>query len=391
MVDYDPFAEWVRKDPYPVYRRLRNEAPAYYMPNYDAWALSRFQDIWNASNDPESYSTARGVSPAQVLTKEQPVTPMLNTLDPPAHTRLRSVIRHCFLPKHLRQLAPVARKLFDDLLDQVVDRGGCDVVGDLGAQLSVRVACLAIGLPTSDAPYLNRLVTAFFHHDPDTQGMAPEGLAALQELSDYCLHRIREVRRRPVDRPEAIHALARFEQDGRRFSDEDAASHVTMLVIGGTETFPKTLANGVLRLWQHPDQRRACAADPPLIPDAYDEIVRYDMPTQFLCRTLKRDVELHGERLRTGQAAIFLYASANRDEREFPDPDRFDIRRCPPRILSFGAGTHQCLGTHVARMEGRLTLEAILARIPDYEVDLDRAVRLHTEFVQGFASLPIRF
>jgi hypothetical protein len=391
MLDYDPFAEWVRQDPHPVYKRLRDEAPAYYMAKYDAWALSRFQDIWDASSDPDSYSTARGVAPAQVLTREQPVTPMLNTLDPPAHTQLRSVIRQCFLPRHLRSLAPVARKLFEDLLEQVVDRGECDVVADLGSPLSVRVACMAIGLPTSDASYLNRLVTAFFHHDPDSEGMAPEGLSALQELTDYCLHRIREARRRPQDRPEAIHALARFELDGRRFSDEDAASHVTMLVIGGSETFPKTLASGVLRLWEHPDQRRACAADPSRIPGAYNEIVRFDMPTQFLCRTLKRDVELHGQRLRKGQSAIFLYASANRDEREFADPDRFDVGRRPQRILSFGAGTHQCLGTHVARMEGRLTLESILSRIPDYEVDLERAIRLRTEFVQGFSSLPIRF
>jgi cytochrome P450 len=392
MVDYDPFAEDVRKDPYPVYRRLRDEAPAYYLPKYDAWALSRFQDVWDASSDPESYSTAKGVSPAQVLTKEQPVTPMLNTLDPPAHTQLRTVIRQCFLPKHLRSLEPVARKLFEDLLDQAIARGNsCDLVGDLGSQLSVRVACMAIGLPASDATYLNRLVQAFFHHDPDTQGMSPEGLSALQELTDYCLYRIRECRRKPQDRAEAIHALARFELDGRRFSDEDAASHVTMLVIGGSETFPKTLANAAVRLWQNPDQRRECARNPSLVPDAYNESVRFDMPTQFLCRTLKRDVELHGQKLRKGQSAMFLYASANHDEREFPNPDVFDIHRRPPRILSFGAGTHQCLGTHVARFEGRITLETILKRIPEYEVDLENAVRLRTEFVQGFAHLPIRF
>jgi len=392
MLDYDPFDEDVRKDPYPAYKRLRDEAPAYYLSRYDAWAISRFQDIWDASSDPESYSTAKGVSPAQILTREQPVTPMLNTLDPPAHTQLRSVIRQCFLPKHLRSLEPIARKLFEDLLEQTLARGGpCDVVGDLGSQLSVRVACLAIGLPASDATYLNRLVQAFFHHDPDTQGMAPEGLSALQELSDYCLYRIRECRRKPQDLPEAIHALARFELDGRRFSDEDAASHVTMLVIGGSETFPKTLANAVVRLWQYPDQRRECVKNPALVPNAYSESVRFDMPTQFLCRTLKRDVELHGHKLRKGQSAMFLYASANHDEREFTNPDVFDIHRRPPRILSFGAGTHQCLGTHVARMEGKVTLESILARIPEYEVDLEKAVRLRTEFVQGYASLPIRF
>jgi len=391
MVDYDPFAERVRRDPYPVYKRLRDEAPAHPLPRYGAWALSRFQDIWDASSDVESYSAAKGTTPAQLLTKDQPVTPMLNVLDPPAHTKLRSVIRQCFLPKHLRSLEPIARKLCEDLVEQVIPKRRCDVVADLGAQLSVRIACRAIGLPVSDAMYLHRLVATFFQHDADAQGVTAEGLGALQELSDYCLHRIREARSRRAHGPDPIHQLANFELDGRRFSDEEAASHATMLVIAGSETFPKTLANGVLRLWQHKHQRRALVADPSLIPGAYDEIVRFDMPTQFLGRTLKKDVILHGQRMREGETVVFLYASANRDEREFANPDAFDIHRRPARILSFGAGTHQCLGTHLARMQGRLALETILARMPEYEVDLQGAVRLRTEFVQGFASLPIRF
>jgi cytochrome P450 len=312
-------------------------------------------------------------------------------MDPPAHTRLRSGIRACFLPKHVRRLEPVARQFFSELVDGVIERGEADVIQDLGSKLSVRVACLAIGIPVEDAELLNRLVTRFFHHDPDVQGMTEDGLAALVELNAYCLDAIRARRRSPVDSPEALSALAAFELDGRRFTDEEAASHVTLLVIGGSETFPKTLANGVLRLWEHKDQRAQLVADPARIPDAYDEILRYDMPTQFLCRTLKRDVRLHGQILREGQAAMFLYASANRDDREFENPDVFDVGRRPPRILSFGAGTHACLGTHVARMEGKLTLEAILSRIPDYEVDLDRAERLRTEFVQGFSRLPITF
>ena len=391
MVEYDPFVEAVRKDPYPYYKQLRDEAPCYRLEKYGAWALSRFQDIWDASSDAESYSAARGTTPAQLLTKDQPVTPMLNVLDPPKHTKLRSVIRQCFLPKHLRGLEPVARKLFEDLVDQVMPKGECDIVADLGAQLSTRIACMAIGLPVADAMYLNRLVMRFFHHDPDEQGVSPEGMMALQELSDYCLYRIREARRRPQDGPEPIHQLARFDFEGKKFSDEEAASHVTMLVIGGSETFPKTLATGALRLWQHKDQRRALVADPSLIPGAYDEMVRFDMPTQMLGRTVRNDVILHGQRMKPGDAVIFLYASANHDEREFPNPDAFDVHRRPARILSFGAGTHQCLGTHVARLEGKITLETILRRMPEYEVDLDRAVRLRTEFVQGFQSLPIRF
>ncbi len=391
MIDYDPFAEAVRRDPHPVYRRLRDEAPAYFMHKYDAWALSRFEDIWNASADTDSFSNARGTTPAQLLTRDQPVTPMLNVLDPPEHTRLRAVIRKCFLPRHVRGLEPVAAEIAAELLDACAGRGQLDVVADFGAKLSVKIACLAIGLPVEDGEMLSGLVQRFFQHDPDAGGMTADGMAALEELGAYCEEQVRARRRRGSDAEDALGALCSFAWQGRPYADAEAASHATMLVIGGSETFPKVLASGVLRLWEHPDQRARLAAEPERIPDAFDEIARYDMPTQLLGRTLRRDVELHGRRLREGQAVVFLYASANRDEREFPSPDRFDIERRPRRILSFGAGAHQCLGTHVARMEGRVTLRALLSRMPDYEVDLERAKRLRTEFVQGFSSLPIRF
>jgi hypothetical protein len=390
-IGYDPFAAAVRNDPYPFYRRLREEAPAYYMEAYDAWALSRFEDVWDASTDAESFSAARGTTPAQLLTKDQPVAPMINLMDPPAHTRLRAEIRRCFLPNHVRSLEPVARKLVGQLLEESREHGGLDAVSELGGRLSVTIACMAIGLPVEDGPMLTRLVQRFFHHDPESGGMTAEGLAALEELTRYSEDMVRARRRAPAEGPEALSVLARFEQDGRRFEEVEAASHVSMLVIGGSETFPKVLANGLLRLWQHPEQRAQLAADPALVPQAFDEILRYDMPTQLLGRTLLRDLELHGEKLCKGQSVMFLYASANHDEREFPDPDRFDVHRRPPRFLSFGAGAHQCLGTHVARMEGRVCFQEILARFPEYEVDESRAARLHTEFVQGFASLPIRF
>jgi cytochrome P450 len=390
MPEYDPFEKETWEDPHPIYRILRDEAPAYFLEKYDAWALSRFQDIWDCSSDPR-FSTASGTTPAQVLTKEQPVTPMLNVMNPPDHTKLRAAIRKCFLPRYLKELEPVARKLFNELVDDVIERGECDVVQDLGSKLAVTIACMAIGLPVEDGDYLNGVVKRFFHHNPGQEGMTTDGLAALQELTDYCTGKVRERRRSPREGPEALNALATFDGIGRRFSDEEAASHATMLIIGGSETFPKTLANGVVRLWEHPDQRAQLSLNPSGIPDAFTEILRYDMPTQFLCRTLSGDVELHGQTLRAGQGILFLYASANRDDREFTDPDVFDVCRAPRRILSFGAGTHACLGTHPARLEGKISLETILARMPGYEVDLDNAEKLHTEFVQGYASLPIRF
>ncbi|MEZ4289273.1 MAG: cytochrome P450 [Myxococcota bacterium] len=388
-IDYDPFSAAVRQDPLPIYKRLRDEDPVHYMEPYDAWALSRFQDIWDASSN-DDLIAAKGTTPAQLLTKDQPVAPMLNVMDPPLHTQLRSVIRQCFMPRHVRSLEPIARRLANDLLDEVADRDEFDAIGDFAARLSVASACLAIGLPIEDGPHLTELVQGFFHHDPDSGGVTEKGLASLAELTAYCEDQIKAFRKSPTDAPQGLPRLATFEIDGRRFSDADAASHVSMLVIGGSETFPKVLASCLRRLWEYPDQRAMLVADPSGIVDAFNEVLRYDMPTQFLGRTVKRDLELHGRMLRAGQAVIFLYASANRDEREFEDPDRFDIRRRAPRFLSFGAGHHACLGTHVARMEGKVCLEVMLERFPEYEVDLDRATRFRTEFVQGFSSLPVR-
>jgi cytochrome P450 len=388
-IDYDPFSEEVRTNPLPVYQRLREQDPVHYMERYDAWALARFQDIWDASSN-DDLCASKGTTPAQLLTRDQPVTPMLNVMDPPQHTKLRSVIRKCFLPKHVRAAEPVARQIACDLLDKVKDRDEFDAIGDFSALLSVSIACAAIGLPIEDGPMLTKWVQGFFHHDPDTGGMTPEGLAALTELSAYCEEKIKECRKSPQDGPQAINALATFEPDGKPFSDADAGSHVSMLVIGGSETFPKVLASCLRRLAEYPDQRAQLAKDPSGVVDAFNEVLRYDMPTQFLGRTAVRDLEIGGKTIKEGQPVIFLYASANRDAAEFPDPDRFDINRRAPRFLSFGAGHHACLGTHVARMEGKVCLEEMLKRHPEWEVDLDRAKRFRTEFVQGFQSLPVR-
>jgi cytochrome P450 len=390
VLDYDPFAPAVMDDPQPFYRRLRDEAPAHYMPKYDAWALSRFADVWECSAHP-AFSVAKGTTPSQVLTKVQPVTPMLNLMDPPEHTVLRNRLRDVFMPKPVARLEGPARAIARACLEPALARGELDVIGDFAGRLSVRITCLSLGLPESDADLLASLVHRFFAREPGVDGMTPDGLAAAQELIDYGVALVRERRAAGHPAQDAVDLFCTVEIGGRRLADEEIASHLSMLVIGGSETFPKTFANAVRRLAEHPDQRAALAADPSLAPHAYQESLRYDMPTQFLCRTLTADVVRHGHVLRAGQGVCFLYASANHDEREFPDPERFDIQRRARRILSFGAGTHTCLGLHVARLEGRVCLEELLARIPEYDLELARAERVRTEFVQGFVSLPIRF
>ena len=391
MVHYDPFSEEVMQDPHPVYRRLREKAPCYHVEKWDCWALSRFDDIWKASMDAKSYSTAQGTTAAHLLTKVQPVTPMLNLMDPPQHSKLRSQIRQFFMPGRVASLEPKIRGFATDAMDAVMDRGECDLMDDVASKVAVQVACLANGFPLEDGEMLNQLVWRFFAREEGVDGMTEDGLAAMMEMSAYFADLIKRRRGNPGEGGSAVDTVLSIEIDGRKLSDEEAGSHLSLFLIGGAETFPKVFANAIYRLFEHPDQRAALAADPELIPDAFNEVLRYDMPTQFLCRTLVCDVELHGETMREGRPVLFLYPSANRDDREFENPDVFDVRRRAPRMLSFGHGIHACIGAHFARMEGRICLEETLRRMPEYVVDLERLERLRTEFVQGFASMPVRF
>ena len=390
MVAYNPFSEEVMADPYPVYRRLRDEAPVYRLANYDCWAVSRFEDVWNASLDAKSFSVKNGTTPSQLLTRVQPVTPMLNNMDPPDHTKLRAQLRPFFAPARIRELEPQIRTLFSDALDELVAKGGGDLVGEFGTRVATKVASTVAGIPVEDGEMLYRLVQRFFGHEEGVDGMSPDGIKAMMEMFEYFAALARRRRAEGTSTAHPLDVLLEFELNGRPLDDQEIASHMSLLLIGGSETFPKVFANLARRLADHPSQRAAVAADPTLAPDAMTEALRYDMPTQFLGRTVVRDVELHGEKLRAGETLLFLYASANRDPREFSDPDTFDIARRPPRILSFGHGTHACLGIHTAKAEGRIALEELLRRDPEYEIDFARAARLRTEFVQGFAHLPVK-
>jgi cytochrome P450 len=389
-VQYDPFSEEVMADPHPIYKRLRDEAPAYRIEKYNAWALSRFEDVWNASLMTEALITSKGTTSAQVLTKVQPVTPMINTMDPPAHTELRTQIRRFFMPGAVRQWEAKIGAVVDACFERFRGAGRCDVMGDFASVVSTSTACMFVGIPLEDANQLNDLVWRFFKREPGIDGMTPDGLAAMMELNQYFQDLIKTRRAQP-ERDDIVNMLLNIEIGGEKLGDDAIGSHLSMLIIGGSETFPKTFANVIRRLGEHPDQRAACAADFSLIPDAYMEGLRYDMPTQFLCRTVAKPVTFHGQTFREGEGVCLLYTSANRDEREFPDPDRFDIRRRAPRILSFGQGIHLCLGMHVAKLEAKLCLEKTLRYMPEYEVDLKNAVRQRTDFVQGYASLPITF
>jgi cytochrome P450 len=379
------------EDPLPVYAQLRAEAPAYYCEEYDCWALSRFEDIWEQSGDNESYSAAlRGTTPAHLITKQQTVFPSVNMMDPPEHTRNRALISGAFKPRRVASLAPAVEAIVKRHATTLERADEVDLVGDYVAKIAMEVSCILLGLPIEDGDLLYSFVNRFFARDGDRPGMTEDGLEAAGELNLYLEELIRRRRKAPTDDDVLLNAYLGAEFDGRPIPDDNIASQMATLVIGSTDSFPKVFASFALELFRHPDQRAELVARPDFTPNAFREGLRYGMPTQCLGRTVVKPVTLHGKTLEPGQSVLFLFPSANRDEREFDYPDRFNIYRRSRRILTFGHGSHSCLGTHIAALEGELAIRALLERWPEYVIDEDRIDRLRSEFVAGITSLPTR-
>lgn len=387
---YDPFSEeLIRGGNYGIYRRLRDQAPVFYSEKWDCYALSRFEGVWEACQSP-SISSASGTTLSHLLTKVQPLLPMLNSMDPPAHSTLRALLRKQFMPRRVKELAPRIEQVVADLLDAMRDQASPEFVNDFAQPLASTIGGMVIGLPPEDGAYLRGLIDLFFSRDPGNPGMTERGLAAMGEMDEYFQNLSAERRGKPSVEFDAISALHSWEgPDGHRADDHEVASNLQLLIIGGTDTLPKVLANLLLRLQQNPDQRAELAADPGLAVDAFNEAVRIDMPTQNMARMVADEFEVHGQSLEVGKPLLLLYASANRDEREFPNPDTYDIHRRAPRSVSFSHGTHACIGLHIARKEGELAINELLRRHPNYSIDESRLERWQTEFVQGYSKVPI--
>jgi len=390
VIEYSPLMPEVLEDPLAVYARLRAEAPVYYVEEFDCWALSLFEDIWEQSGDSKSYSAAlRGTTPAHLITKQLPVFPSVNMMDPPEHTRNRALISGAFKPKRVASLAPAVQAVVDKHADAVAEREEFDLVGDYIAKIAMESSCLLLGLPIEDGDLLYSFVSRFFDREPGRPGMTEDGLSAAAELNTYLEGIIAERRKRPTDGDVLLDAYLNAEFDGKPIPDDEIASQMATLVIGSTDSFPKIFASTALELFRSPAQRAELVRDPALIPNAFREGLRYGMPTQFLGRTVVAPVELREHRFEPGQIVIFLFPSANRDEREFEDPDRFDIHRVSRRILTFGHGSHSCLGIHISALEGETALRTLLERHPEYVVREEGIGRLRSEFVAGITALPV--
>ena len=390
-VDYQPYSEQIFVDPYPVYRRMRAEAPAYYVEEYDAWFLSRFEDIWRVGPDFQHFSALQGTTPNHLLTKDTPLNLSFASMDPPQHSKYRAQVSEHFKPGAVAKIEAKLRGIVKGLVDDVIQRGECDLVQDLAARVSVRGALGVGGLPLELADTASGWVNGIFFRRDGHRGVTEVGQKAMREMFFTLLEHVKQARKNPDTAEGILKTLLTTDVGGDKMDDFRVASLLSVVLIGGTDTLPKALAATFHRLWQNPDQRRELAQDPSLVQDAFLEGLRIDTPTQHLGRTVTKEIEFHGQTLRPGQRVMLMWASANRDEREFPDPDRYIMKRRPPRMLAFGHGVHMCLGKHVALMEARITLEEVMRRLPEYEIDLARAERTRTEFVQGWVKLPARF
>jgi cytochrome P450 len=386
---YNPYAFAVHDDPYTVYRRLRDEAPAYWNDDLEFWALSRFTDVEAAFKDHATFSSALGIALEE--RRRPPFLPMLITADPPEHTVMRKLVSRVFTPRTVAAMEDDVRRIVTGYLDEVVERGSCDLVADLTGPFPMDVISAVLGVPVADRAELRVQADRILVRDDgvmELPDVAVEGFGALFAYFAEDLPR----RRRGEGRGLATD-LATIEVEGRRLTDEEVIAFCILFIIAGHETTTKLVANAVEVLSRHPDQRDELAADPSLVPACVEEVLRFATSTQYMHRTLTRDLVRYGRTMRGGDSVLLLIGAANRDEREFgPTADRFDVHRRPPRqIASFGFGAHYCLGAGLARMEGRVALEELHRRIPDYEVDHDRKVRFHSGNVTGWTSLPITY
>ena len=388
---WDPFDVEIDTNPYECWRRLRDEAPAYRNDRYDFWALSRFADVQSASADPKTFLSSRGTV-LELMGSDLASTNMMIFLDPPEHDSLRALVSRAFTPRRVSALEERIRSLCADLLDPFVGSSGFDYVQDFGAQLPSTVISMLLGVPDSERREVLHHIDTIFHIEPGVGMVNDISIRAQIWMMEYISAKLAERRTHPRD--DMFTALVQAEIPGddgapRRLTDLEAAAFGNLLVSAGTETVARLLGWASVVLDDNPGQRAELAADHSLIPNAVEELLRFEAPSPVQGRWTSRDVEMHGTEIPAGSKVLMITGSAGRDERRYPDPDRFDIHRDLGTHLSFGFGIHFCLGAALARLEGRIALEETLTRFPEWQVDRQRAERLHTSTVRGWKSVPV--
>lgn len=388
MITYNPYDPQTQHNPYPLWRRLRDEAPVHYSPELDFYVLTRHDDVLDAMLDPATYISGEGND----LDGASRGSGFLIQMDQPQHTTYRKLLSRVFTPRRVSGLEPFIRGLVRSHLDEVSGRDRFDLIEDYSLRIPLDVIGELLGIPAELRPTIHELSERVSARTPDATGPSEDNLTASIEFQMLLTELVVDRRKHPRD--DVITMLLQSEitdDDGRVVQIDDAlvAAQFLLLAFAGHETVTKVVGNGAVALWWYPDQRRELVADPPLIGGAVEEMVRWDNPAPYAGRWIRRDVELHGVTMSAEHRVVLVMGSANHDERRYEQPELFDIHRSIERPLGFGFGIHLCLGAALARLEMRIAFEELLARYPEYEIDEAGVVRGPTSMFRGLSHLPV--
>jgi cytochrome P450 len=398
-LEFNPYLPGVHEDPYPLYHRLRAEDPVH-RSALGFWVLTRHADVLAVLRDPhvsrdprrsERVELLRSSADVDELLAAEEAAPSMLFVDPPDHTRLRTLVNKAFTPAAVERLRPRVEAIVAGLLDRVAGAGEMDVVEDLAYPLPVTVICELFGVPEADRDRFRAWSRGLVHLlDPLVTDDALEAaLRARNALRGYLEELIADRRAHPTG--DLLSALVEAEDQGHQLSPAELVSMCVLLLVAGHETTVNLIANGTLALLRHPGERARLQAEPSLAGSAVEELLRYDSPVQFTSRHALVDLDVGGQRIRAGESMVAVLGAANRDPAQFPDPDRLDLSRSPNRHLAFGGGIHFCLGAPLARMEARIAIPALLARLPDLRLGPRPPVLRDTVTLRGLASLPVSF
>ena len=390
-VEFNPFSANFFDDPYATYRALRDQAPVYHNPHYGFWALSRFDDVAAAHHDWRTFSSAHGVTLHDLRNPEFRAVGNIIYLDPPEHERLRNLVSKVFTPRAVTALEPMMRAVVRETLDRVAGRPAFDAVADFAALFPVEVISAMLGVPPAARQDVRLRTDLILHREPNDPGPTAAGMQAATAQARYFIGLSAAKRRAPGD--DMITRLVQAELPGddgpQRLSDVEIASFASLLAAAGSETVTKLIGNGVLLFHRSPSEWAKVLADRSRLPNAVEEILRYWAPSQYQGRFTTAPATLHGVTIPAGVPVLLLTGAANRDERAYPDPDRFDVEREQQIALGFGYGIHSCLGAALARLESRIAFEEIATRYPSYRVDETGLRRVHMANVAGFSHVPM--
>ncbi|MBW2447826.1 MAG: cytochrome P450 [Deltaproteobacteria bacterium] len=391
-MQFNPFSDEFFNDPYETYRQLRDEAPVYHNEEWGFYALSRFEDVVEAHIDHRTYSSARGVLIQDMDPAMLEAVPMMILMDPPKQTRLRKLLSSRFTPRKVQAMEPVLRELAASILEPLRERDSFDFVKDYSSVYPMDFISQLMGVPVEDRLPIRNLVDASLTRRADTPDIPPSAIHAMGEMTQYFRDFIAERRRNPKE--DLISELMSAEvtrDDGKRdrLTDAELLGFASLLAAAGAETTTKLMSNTLVLTWRHPEVHKRVVEDPAAIAGTIEESLRYWPPSQIQGRSATREVELHGVTIPEGSRVLLLTGAACRDERQYHDPDRFDIDREISLQIALGHGTHKCLGSFLARLETRVSFEEFFKRFPSFEVHEEACERVHMSNVAGYSAVPL--